>query len=263
MIGPRRESPALWRLAPLLAILLTAVTGSVAGGQSEVPLLPQPCEVALALSAAPEHLRAGATVYAFETSGYVKVRQGENAFTCLVNRDHPRVLKPTCFDAEGGTSIVPKILFFGEALAAGKPVPEIREEVAQGFTDGRFRSPRRSGVAYMLSRYNRPFDPSSGNLGWFPPHVMFYAPDLTPDDIGFSMQAWHENPRLPMIGYQGPHGYMIMIADDGRKRSRDDLPSCPDWVHHETGAGSQASASQEGVAPQEGGAPQASRQDGG
>ncbi len=225
------------RLGLLLAILGLVSTGSTWAQGLEVPLLPRDCEVDLALSAAPEHLRTGATVYAFEAAGYVKVRQGDNPFTCLVNRDHPRVLKPTCFDAEGGTSIVPKILFFGRELAAGRAVPEIYEEVAQGFKDGRFHSPARPGIAYMLSRYNRPFDPSSGNLGWFPPHVMFYAPDLKPEDIGFSIQAWHKNPKLPMIGYQGPHGYMIMISDDGQARSRDDLPSCPDWVHHATGAG--------------------------
>ncbi|MEM7480924.1 MAG: hypothetical protein AAF481_07095 [Acidobacteriota bacterium] len=200
-----------------------------------VPLLPRSCEVDLALSAAPEHLRSGATVYALEKDGYVRVREGDNPFTCIVNRDHPRVLKPTCFDRAGAETIVPKIVYVGKELLAGTPQESLRQSLAEGFEAGRFRSPERPGIAYMLSRYNRPFNAADGTLGWFPPHVMFYAPNLTPEDIGFSMDAWHANQDLPFIGYQGPQGYMIMLADDGQARAREDLPSCPDWVHAENG----------------------------
>ena len=57
-------------------------------------LLSRKKEVALALSAAPEHLRRGAAVYALEQNGFVKVRDGSNGFTCIVNRDHPLNQKP-------------------------------------------------------------------------------------------------------------------------------------------------------------------------
>lgn len=196
-----------------------------------VSLLPATCELDLALSAAPAHLRDEATVLALERGGYRTVKTGSNPFTCIVNRDHPRVLKPTCFDQEGAATIVPKIVMMGEQMMAGQPLDAIRDAVERAFDAGTFISPRRPGVAYMLSRYNRPYDPNTDTLGWFPPHVMFYAPDLTGDDIGFSMPAWQENDRLPFIGYQGRHGYMIMLADDGQERARADLPTCPDWVH--------------------------------
>ena len=225
------------RSGRMIASLLVWLWGGPLCLAAEVPvaLLPETCEVDLALSAAPEHLRADATVYVLEKDGYRKLREGGNGFTCIVNRDHPRVLKPTCFDREGGETIVPKILFFGRELMAGIPTKEISAAVSEGFSSGTFVSPRRPGVAYMLSRYNRPYDPNADALGWFPPHVMFYAPDLEPDDIGFSMEAWHAHQALPFIGYQGPHGYMIMIADDGQERSRDDLRGCPDWVFAENG----------------------------
>ncbi|MEM8961613.1 MAG: hypothetical protein AAGD38_09055 [Acidobacteriota bacterium] len=228
-----RRSP----IRPFIALACFVFAGALWAMDTPVPLLPESCEVALATSAAPAHLRADATVYALEREGYRVVREGSNGFTCIVNRDHPRVLKPTCFDREGDTTIVPKILYFGQKLMAGESVETIRETVNRGFEDGTFVSPQRSGVAYMLSRYNRPFNPATDELGWFPPHVMFYAPDLVGDDIGFSMAAWHENQSLPFIGYQGPHGYMIMISDDGTPRTFDDLPTCPAWVHHETGKG--------------------------
>src|SRR5262249_44708179 len=43
----------------------------------------------------------------------------------------------------------------------------------------------------------------------FPPHVMFYAPNLTNDDIGAD-----GSPGMPFVAYQGPQGYMIMVPAD-------------------------------------------------
>lgn len=216
-------------LAGLSLALLATAGSAVASGRPDV--LPATCEFDLAVSAAPEYLRDSVSVYALQDEGYSLVREGSGPFTCIVNRDHPRVLKPTCFDAEGSETIVPKILFFGERLMAGQAVDAIRSDVAAAFAEERFVSPRRPGVAYMLSRYNRPFNPANETLGWFPPHVMFYAPNLTNEEIGHSMQHFDPERPLPMIGYQGPHGYMIMISDDGVERSRADLRGCPDWVH--------------------------------
>jgi len=221
-----------WDLIVLSWSWLAGCFGALGGASSALPeLLPASCEIDLALSAAPEHLRAAASVYALEEQGFVRVVEGDGAFTCIVNRDDPRVLKPTCFDAEGAATIVPKILLFGERMMAGDPIEKIREEVESAFASGRFVSPRRPGVAYMLSRYNRPWNGTDRRLGWFPPHVMFYAPNLTNEEIGHSMAHHDPNRPLPRIGYGGPHGYMIMISDDGTRRSRSDLTDCPDWVH--------------------------------
>ncbi|MEL7059803.1 MAG: hypothetical protein AAGN46_07225 [Acidobacteriota bacterium] len=221
----------VWAVGSAMAAAgLAATTHDVQPDEPpRVEVLPRSCEVALALSAAPAHLRDDATVYVFERDGFVQVRTGTNPFTCIVNRDDPRVLKPTCFDREGARTVLPKILAVGEMLADQVSTTEIATTIDRGFTEGRFERPG-PGIAYMLSRYNRPVHPATGELGWFPPHVMFYAPDLTPDDIGFSMDAFHENPRLPSIGYRGPHGFFIMLADDGTPRRRSDLPTCPDWV---------------------------------
>ena len=88
-------------------------------------LLPREKEIALALSAAPEHLRNDAGVYVLERNGFVKVRESKNGFTCIVNRDHPLNQKPVCFDAEGTATILPKILRVGELLMQGKSMSEI------------------------------------------------------------------------------------------------------------------------------------------
>src|SRR6266481_935822 len=171
-------------------------------------LLPREKEIALALSAAPEHLRNDAGVYVLERNGFVKVRDSANGFTCIVNRDHPFNQKPVCFDAEGTATILPKILRVGELLIHGKPMSEIDAEIAEGFRTGKYISPRRPGVAYMLSGDIRNFNPRTGKVESFPPHVMFYAPNLTNADIGSKGDG---SDGMPFVAYQGPQGYMIMM----------------------------------------------------
>jgi hypothetical protein len=174
-------------------------------------------EIELALSAAPEHLRKRAGVYILERNGYVKVRESTNGFTCIVNRDHPLSLKPVCFDAEGTATILPKILRVGELLMQGKPVSEIDAEIAEGFRTGKYISPRRAGVAYMLSGDIRNYNPHTGKVDSFPPHVMFYAPNLTNADLGTTQEALAKDPSLPFVAYQGPHGYIIMLVGEKQK----------------------------------------------
>ncbi|QJB69914.1 hypothetical protein [Parasphingorhabdus halotolerans] len=218
----------------LAMVLSLAACSSHTAQAQQLDILPRACESSLALSAAPEYLRAKAGIYVLSAEGYEQVRPSANNFTCIVNRDDPRVLKPTCFDAEGAATIIPKILVVGKRLLAGEAADAINSKLKLEFADGTFISPRRPGIAYMLSRYNRPVNPQTGQLGFFPPHVMFYAPNLTNDDIGHDMK--HHNPArpLPMIAYGGPQGYMIMIADDGTLRQRSDLDaSCPNWIFGE------------------------------
>jgi mannose-6-phosphate isomerase-like protein (cupin superfamily) len=172
-------------------------------------LMPRDREIGLALSAAPPHLRADATVYVLEGSGYVLAKTGTNHFTCLVHRDHPRNQKPTCWDQEGSETIVPAVLREGELLMQGKSVAEVKAEINRGFASGKFIAPRRPGVAYMLSNGNRNYNPRSDSVQLFPPHVMFYAPNLTDADIGSKGDGAG---GLPFTAYNGPHGYMITVV---------------------------------------------------
>ena len=194
----------------LVSALLLSISMPGRAETTQLPeLMSQDEEIALALSAAPELLRKDAAVYVLEKDGFHKVREGRNGFTCIVNRDSPMNQKPTCWDREGSETIVPVVLRTGELLMKGTPVSEIKAEIEEGFRSGKYISPRRPGVAYMLSHGNRNYDPRTGKTMIFPPHVMFYAPNLTNEDIGSKGDGAG---GLPFIAYQGPHGYMIVMA---------------------------------------------------
>jgi hypothetical protein len=202
--GPLRTS----RAKPSVAL-------TTPGTASRPTVIGREQEMTLALEAAPKHLRQNAGVYVLEESGYRRVRPSENGFTCIVNRDEPGSLKPTCFDREGTATIIPKIVRVGELLMRGRTREEIAADIADGFRTGRFTSPRRPGVAYMLSGHIRNID-AAGRASTFPPHLMFYAPNLSSDDIGVDPVASQEYPWLPFIGYQGPHGYIIVVPGDNQ-----------------------------------------------
>jgi hypothetical protein len=217
------------RLLSHLFILLI-IGGAIASAQSvgtqarTLQLLPREQEIKLAISAAPEHLRKEATVYVFGKGGYEKARTGTNGFTCLVNRDGAQsgdnTLRPTCWDIEGSNSIVPVMLRVGEMLAQGKSDAEIKSDIEAGFSDGRFREPRKTGIAYMLSGDVKKFDTKTGKIVSldFPPHYMIYAPGVTNADIGMTNEGYKINPSLPAVysGYSGGShtAYIIVLASE-------------------------------------------------
>jgi hypothetical protein len=182
-------------------------------------LLPPEKEIELALKAGPAHLRSEATVYIFGKRGYEKTRTGTNGFNCMVNRDGIQngntAVHPTCWDPEGSRTILPVMLRVGELLAQQKSAAEITRDIDEGFAQGRFHSPSKTGIAYMLAGDVK-FDPKSGKLSTteFPAHYLIYAPSVTNADIGMSKEA--TTPGLPFVysGYSGGArtAYIIVMA---------------------------------------------------
>lgn len=207
--------PSMLAVVASLLVISPLAARPGEGAKAAVEILPLEQETRLALSAAPEHLRAGAEVVALTKTGCVTVRESTNGFTCVVNRDHPLSRKPTCYDAEGAATILPKVRFVGDLLVKGVSLDEIDRRVAAKFESGEFVAPRRPGIAYMLSCGIRNYNPQTGRTDSFPPHLMFYAPNLTNKDIGAtpSPKAHQKHPWLPFVGYQGPHGFIIVIVN--------------------------------------------------
>jgi hypothetical protein len=162
-------------------------------------------EIILAQSAAPAAVARDAAVYVFGKTGYERVREGKNGFTCLVNRDSflegYEVLKPTCWDAEGSTTIVPQVLFIGKRKAEGATAETVRAEVAARTSAGEFHYPVGHGLAYMLNGDISRYDTAKGAVveRVFPPHLMIYAPGATREKLGFAAGPLPKDGRIPLI----------------------------------------------------------------
>lgn len=206
--------------AMVLAALLCAAsyagprTTPSAGGATKLPpLLPREREVALALSAAPAHVAEQAGVYALERNGYVKVRDSRNGFNCLVEREVAETLEPQCLDAEGSETTLPVLLREAELRAQGKSRADVEAEISAGYSSGKYRAPRRPGIVYMLSNENVVvMDPETGQVGHYGPHLMFYAPYLTNQDIGSRRGA---GDHVFIINEGTPRALMIVPVPAG------------------------------------------------
>jgi hypothetical protein len=203
----RRVRAAVSAIGTAVAAALAA--GTVLAQSASGPKRPanQAEEITLALSALPEPMRAGATVYTLGPKGYVKAREGTSGVNCLVERSRPDTQEPICWDREGSETIMPLTLARAEWRAAGASEAEIERRAGEGFAKGQFRAPRKAGVSYMLSAENYVFN--GQRVVKYHPHVMIYAPYVRNADIGTTPG----DPNAPWVLNEGsPHAYIIVVT---------------------------------------------------
>jgi len=195
-------------LVGVLSIGLLSSTVAIQAVAQELPKvydasMPREQQIALAESAAPAEVSSKATVYVLGSKGYEKAREGTNGFSCVVSRHFVKptetTIEPQCFDAEGSRTLLPVYLHGEELRTNGKSEAEIKADVASGYKEGRYQYPSKPGFLYMMSSQNRLSAIPDHGTGIFPPHLMFYAPNITTKDIGFDVQ-----PKLDYLGMTHP-----------------------------------------------------------
>ena len=200
--------------------------------------MPAALEMRFALSALPPALRDSATVYRLDVkTGYVVARRGTNGVSCLVQRTaweqadyRDDIYVPRCFDAVGSRTYL-RVLIDAEALRIrGMSAAALKSEMEARYRDKRYLAPALAGVSYMLSPVMRTWLDDQVVRTMSGPHVMFYAPNVTDDDIGARPGASRAYPFLTEEGVP-EQSYMIQllgsaeraaIAADG-KQLLDDL----------------------------------------
>lgn len=177
----------------------------------KVILLARDLEMRLAVDALPPHLREGAGILILGETGYVKVKDASNAFTCIVSRRGGNFY-PVCFDEEGTRTILPAYMDDATWRLKGESAESVERRLADGFAQGSYRPPARPGIAYMLSPAT--YLLNNGKLTRTVAHVMFYAPYLTDADIGGMMG------KSPFVDRPGPHGMIIVPAGQKEREAR-------------------------------------------
>jgi hypothetical protein len=173
---------------------------------------PRERQIELALSAAPTEVSSKATVYILGPKGYEKVREGTNGVSCLLERAFVGATEvaaaPACFDPEGSRTLVLTYLRREELRAQGKSEAEIKDDIAKGYKDGRFKAPG-PGFLYMMSNENYVYDPDTKRSGFVPPHLMFYAPYTTAKDLGYESIS---PTMVPYLVLPGEPEALIVVA---------------------------------------------------
>jgi hypothetical protein len=215
-----------WKKTTFAGLLSIAVLSNSAAAQDkpqeptrEVHLVtastPRERQIGLALSAAPTEVSSKATVYVLGLKGYEKAREGTNGFSCLIERSFKGTTQtssaPACFDAVGSGSIMVAYLRREELRAEGKSEAEIKDDIAKGYEDGRFKVPG-PGFLYMMSNENFVYNNVSGKSGFVAPHLMFYAPNKTANDVGYDSVSPTMVPYLTGSGI-GPESLLVVAAE--------------------------------------------------
>jgi len=215
-------------------------------GPNRIEALPRDLEIQLALSALPPHLRDDATVYVLNPAkGFEVARKGTNGFHAFVARTgddtfrgswllttyRDDILYPISFD-EAGTKAQMRVFFdAAEMQAKGTPPEELKRIVQERYRTHYYKAPERAGVSYMLAPILRTYtnpdandDVATANV----PHVMYYAPNVSNEDVGaaaprpedlryFSEHGHFRTAPYPFVILHGPHGYMIQFRGDAER----------------------------------------------
>jgi hypothetical protein len=215
-----------------LGILLSFFTASAqnnkpAGKFHKIEALPKEMEIRLALSALPPHLRDSATVYVLNVDkGFETARKGTNGFHCFVSRNgddamrgawsmkdyRDDILYPIAFDAAGAKNIMPVFFDIARMQAEGMAPDAVKKTIQERFKKKFYKAPERAGISYMLSPILRTYtnpDADDNVVTASVPHVMYYAPNVTNDEVGGSKPA--PGAKYPFLILHGPHGYNIQF----------------------------------------------------
>ena len=206
----------------LSSIILVATTTLAQSEKPGLPkILPRDLEIDLALSSAPEHLRADASIYLLGEQGYELTKKGTNGFTCLVIRG-PEFTPPGwenhisgwCFDEESMRTVGKVMLERAKLYRQGLSYEEVRNKINAGFASGEYVAPSKIGIIYMLSPVNKVPDHRTGKIFDYVPHVMYCSPNIINDDIGVPEEVHTGDQNyvwsgLPFLPTTGPHGFIV------------------------------------------------------
>jgi hypothetical protein len=192
--------------------------------------MPRDQQIALAESAAPAEVSSKATVYVLGPKGYEKAREGTSGFSCFVGRHFVKpaettqpetTIEPQCFDAEGSRTLLLVYMHGEELRTNGKSEAEIKADAANGYKEGRYQYPSKPGFLYMMSSHNRLSAIPEHGTGIFPPHLMFYAPNMTTKDIGFDAKPGLDKLDYLAMTHPGAGDNLIVVIPAASKSPAD------------------------------------------
>jgi hypothetical protein len=153
-------------------------------------------EVALARSAVPASIAAGAEVLTLGRTGYETAVRGHNGFVCLVERSwaaglnekdfwNPQLRAPICMNPAAARSVLPPLLERTRWVLAGASRQEMMERTRRAVAAHTYTMPEPGAMAYMLSNVST-MDDAGGH--WHP-HLMFFVPHIDPATWGGNLEG--------------------------------------------------------------------------
>jgi hypothetical protein len=197
--------------------------------ETTIEQMPAKLETQFALSAVPTGLRDRATVYLLDPKmGYHRSRQGTSGVTCIVERTaweladfRNDIYIPLCYDAVGTKTYLKFIMDTAALRAQGMSPAALKAEIQKRYRDKTYKVPEKAGLSYMVAPVMRTVGPPDLKVHTMAmPHLMFYAPYITNEDIGAAPDlSVHSSLLYPFIDKQGnsEQSYVIQLIGDAEK----------------------------------------------
>jgi hypothetical protein len=211
--------------------------GSSRGAGTPAGRLSDADEIALALTAAPASITAGAAVYILRDGKFAKVRDGSTGWVCMVGRD-PRVkpiaVAPLCYNPEGARTSMQEGMLKAQLWAQNFSNTAVQREVDAGYQRGTLQHPSKPVMIYMMSSH-QVLESFRGDSEWttgaWHPHIMIYLPHATADQFVFDEQ----NQAGPVLVSSDARGVQLVVVLPHWA----DNPASPDEAadHHDATTG--------------------------
>jgi hypothetical protein len=211
----------------LIVVSLLTSLGLAATQPAETTIeqMPPKLETQFALSALPPAMRDHATVYLLDPKkGYQLSRQGTSGVTCLVERTaweqadfRNDIYVPLCYDAEGSKTFLKVIMDTAALRVQGMSPAALKAEIENRYRNKTYKIPEKAGLSYMVAPVMRTWMLPDWRVHTMPmPHLMFYAPNLTNQDIG---AVPHSSLSDPFVFKEGiaEQSYIIHVIGEAEK----------------------------------------------
>ncbi len=187
-------------------VFLLVLSTLFAFGQDSLKVPSKDLQIAAAVMAAPEDLRAGATVYGFSPEGeMITLREGTNEMICLA--DDP---KRDGFNVAAYHSSLEPFMARGRQLRAeGKSFQEVREIRGAEAKAGTLKMPKDGTTLHILYGKEGYYDADSGKVVNAIYRYVVYIPWATTESTGLPMTPTVKG--APWIMDPGTHRAHIMI----------------------------------------------------
>ena len=191
--------------------------------ETTIEQMPEKLETQFALSALPPAMRGQATVYLLDPKkGYRLSRQGTSGVTCLVERTvwewadfRNDIYIPLCYDAVGTKAHLKVIMDTAALRTLGMGPTALKAEVENRYKNKTYGAPEKAGLSYMVAPVMRALGPPDMKIHTMSmPHLMFYAPGITNEDVGAAPDLSVPSSLLyPFIDKQGiaEQSYLIQL----------------------------------------------------
>ncbi len=162
--------------------------------------------ITLALKAAPDELREGASVITIKNKHeIVVVRQGNNDLVCLTDDPEQKGLNVSCYHKD-----LEPFMTRGRVLRAeGKSFQEIFDIREKEVKEGKLKMPGKPASLYVYTANDGDFDTTTGEVKSGYLRYVIYIPYATAETTGLPLTP--SAPGMPWIMDPGTHRAHIMI----------------------------------------------------